>query len=379
MNTGVYVHIPFCSNKCPYCDFFSLSANAHLISRTIGSLVKEIELYATDRFLELETVYFGGGTPTILSVSEIDMLTSRIFKLFDSGDIKEMTIECNPETADRGKLSGLRKTGFNRISMGFQSLNDTALSLLGRRHDARMAINAFRAAADAGFENIGVDLMYGIPGENTRDFLHSLEGVISLEPESISLYGLTPKSGTQLGRLVANDTTRMPSDEAVCEQYYSASCMLDANGYMCYEVSNFARQGFECRHNLNYWKRKPYIGFGPSACSFTGETRRKNFADLEVYNNMIESGLLPVEQEEILSGREALFEIIYLALRTPDGLDLDFLENEVQVDAGELNDRISHLSRDNYLDVSDGRIAVNAGSRLLTDGLALEILDSIKS
>ncbi|MCL5986584.1 MAG: radical SAM family heme chaperone HemW [Actinobacteria bacterium] len=379
MNTGVYVHIPFCRSKCPYCDFFSLVADEDMISKAVNSLNKEIGLYARDRDFKVQTVYFGGGTPTVLSVYQIEMLVSSVFNSFDCSYLEEMTIECNPETADPKKLSQLRRTGFDRISIGFQSLNDSTLSLLGREHDARTAINSFRAAADAGFENIGVDLMYGIPGESTQDFLRSLEGAVSLEPRSISLYHLTSKSGTGLSKLIANNLIRMPSDKLVCEQYYSASRILDAHGYACYEVSNFARAGFECRHNLNYWRRRPYFGFGPSACSFTDRTRRKNFADLKVYNDAISKGLLPIEHEEDLSEREIIFEEVYLALRTAQGLDLSLLGNEPMIDIKELNSTISYLSENGYINLSGGRIAVNNKFRLLTDGLALEILDSIKS
>jgi len=378
MNAGVYVHIPFCRSKCNYCDFFSLIADEDEITRTVNSLIKEIGLCARDHEYRVQTVYFGGGTPTILSIYQIKMLVSSLFNSLDCSDLEEMTIECNPETVDPKKLSQLRRMGFNRISIGFQSLNDDALSLLGRRHDSRTAINSFRAAG-AGFENIGVDLIYGIPGESVQDFLRSLEDVISLEPKSISLYHLTPKAGTGLSKMIASSLVEMPSDEMVCEQYYSANYMLGAHGYVCYEVSNFARPGFECRHNLNYWRRRPYFGFGPSACSFNDRTRRKNFADLKVYNDAINKGLLPIEYEESLSEREIIFEEIYLALRTAEGLDLSMLGDEPMIDLEKLYGTVNYLSENGYLNVSDGRIAVGSKFRLLTDGLVLEILDSIKS
>jgi len=379
MNAGVYVHIPFCRSKCPYCDFFSLAADEDEITRTVNSLIKEIRLRAGDHDCSVKTVYFGGGTPTNLSIHQIRIIVSSLLNWLDCSDLEEMTIECNPETADLKKLSKLRRMGFDRISIGFQSLNNDALSLLGRRHDAGTAINSFRAAAGAGFENIGVDLIYGIPGESTQDFLRSLEDVISLGPGSISIYHLTPKAGTGLSGMIAGNLIEMSSDELVCEQYYSASHMLDVHGYVCYEVSNFAKPGFECKHNLNYWRRGPYIGFGPSACSFDGRTRHKNFADLRIYNDAVSKGLLPIEYEEYLSGREIIFEEVYLALRTAEGLDLYQLGDELMIDLEKLYRTVSYLSENGYLNVNDDRIAVGSKFRLLTDGLALEILDSIKS
>jgi oxygen-independent coproporphyrinogen-3 oxidase len=307
------------------------------------------------------------------------MLVSTLFNWFNCSDLEEMTVECNPETADLKKLSQLRRMGFDRISIGFQSLNNGALSLLGRRHDARTAINSFRAAAGAGFENIGVDLIYGIPGESTQDFLRTLEDVISLGPGSISIYYLTSKDGTGLSEMIAGNLIEMPSDELVCEQYYSASHMLDAHGYLCYEVSNFARSGFECKHNLNYWRRGPYVGFGPSACSFDGRKRHKNFTDLRIYNEIVSKGLLPIEYEECLSVREIIFEEVYLALRTTEGLGIYQLRDEPMIDLEKLYRTVSCLSENGYLNVSDDRIAVDSKFRLLTDGLVLEILDSIKS
>jgi len=378
MEAGIYLHIPFCRSKCTYCDFFSLSADEYEISNTVESLNREIGLHKGNHNYRVSTIYFGGGTPTAINVYHIEMLMSSILGSFECSEMKEITIECNPDTADQKKLTLMRRNGFNRISIGFQSLNNSSLILLGRRHDARTAADSFRAAADAGFNNISVDLIYGIPGENTRDFLRSLEEVILLGPENISLYHLTSKSDTQLSRMITGNILKMPSDEMVSEQYYSASHMLDACGYVCYEVSNFALPGYECRHNLNYWRRGHYIGIGPSACSFDGRTRSKNISNLSFYRDAVNRGLLPIEYKEHLSNKEKIYEEIFLSLRTAEGIDLREIENESIVDIEKLNYTINYLSENGYIDKNHSKITVKDKFRLITDSLTIEILDSIK-
>lgn len=265
---GIYIHIPFCDGKCPYCDFYSVAPDGQLKSDYCDALEREMERYAG---LRVETVYFGGGTPTLMGGELLSRLLDSVRRIFDVDTQAEITFEMNPRTADLEMLRILRESGFNRVSMGLQSGVDSELSALGRRHtlaDAQSAVADIRAA---GFDNLSLDLMLGIPGQTTESLVRSIERVCALEPEHISAYILKIEPGTPFAAI--SDSLDVADEDGQAELYTLAVAELERRGYLRYEISNFARNGRISRHNTRYWDCGEYLGFGPAAHSFFGGRR----------------------------------------------------------------------------------------------------------
>lgn len=345
---GIYIHVPFCVRKCFYCDFLSFPAGEEARERYISGLLREIRKESV-RYKEYEadSVFIGGGTPTVLSGEQIRRLMDGLKDGFSFGREPEVTIEANPGTVDIVKLESCREAGINRISIGAQSLSDKELALLGRVHSTEDFLEAYDLARKAGFRNINVDMMAALPGQRTEGYLDGLKRVIDLEPEHISAYSLIVEEGTPFHDWYGEDGKRrkgipahfpsqlpsqlpshlpshLPSEEEEREMYEKTGEVLEAGGYDRYEISNYAKPGYECRHNIGYWQRHDYAGFGLGAASMVANVRWKNSADMEKYLRCIEDGFGDAKEEQcVLSIKEQMEEFMFLGLRMTEGVGKD--------------------------------------------------------
>jgi oxygen-independent coproporphyrinogen-3 oxidase len=321
-NSGVsvYIHIPFCLKKCNYCDFVSFSHSIEGLTNYVSYLKKEIDIFFL-KFprakVHLRTLYLGGGTPSLLNVKLLLEIVDHLKKYFDFSTLIEFTIEANPETIKLENFRDFKEIGVNRVSIGGQSFNDATLRKLGRLHDSEKIYKSFELLRKCNFDNINLDLMFALPGENLGNILHSLSEAVKLEPEHISFYSLTVERGTKFYRV--RKSLEIPSNDDQAEQYKKGINFLQKNGYKQYEISNFAKKGYECAHNLSYWLSSAYAGFGVSAGSFISRRRRKNVVNLETYYRKIDSGKNPVGLKEHLIGKQQKGEYIIMCLRLNKG------------------------------------------------------------
>jgi len=321
---GLYVHVPFCRSKCPYCHFYS-TTSLGLIPDWLAAVKKEALLYQ-GLFSSFDTVYFGGGTPSLLSPAALGELVECFQNRFCLSEDCEITLEANPGDLDRETTRELRKTGINRLSLGVQSFSEEDLIFLGRRHRVPDAIQAIEVGRAAGFENLGMDLIFGLPGQTSAHWQKGLAFALSFEPEHISAYQLTPEEGTPLGKKVAQGRVRLWEEEESAQMFLETSRILESQGYLHYEVSNFARgEDRMSRHNRKYWQQVPYLGLGPSAHSFLNRRRWWNPASLEVYLDRLRGGQKPAAGEEVLSLDQLRMESLLLGFRNREGVAVDQL------------------------------------------------------
>jgi oxygen-independent coproporphyrinogen-3 oxidase len=319
---GLYIHIPFCYSKCPYCSFFSLTDKKDIEkSNYVVALKKEAGIYSK-KFPEIliESIYIGGGTPTVLSGKTIAGIVETCYKNFNINKNIEISIESNPVTFDTKKAEEILVAGVNRLSIGAQSFNDGLLKKIGRIHNKQEIIKSYRIARDAGIKNINIDLMFGIPDQNIRNFKKTLEEVIKLRPEHISLYGLTIEDNTPFQEKIEKGILKIPSDDIAYKMYHQAIKFFDYSGYEQYEISNFSLPGKRCFHNQIYWKNRQYLGLGVSSTSYLEKSRFKNVCDLKQYINLLKNNILPIESKEILPKKEEMSETIILNLRMMEGI-----------------------------------------------------------
>jgi putative oxygen-independent coproporphyrinogen III oxidase len=321
---GLYIHVPFCRGKCPYCDFAS-GTDLSLVADWLKAFKQEMGFYR-DFASRFDTLYLGGGTPSLLTADELAVLLESLRKQFEFSPDTEITLEANPDDLNPQVLKSYRKLGINRLSLGVQSYDDRELSFLGRRHDAAQALNALGWAREAGFANLGIDLMYGLPGQTVEQWQRSLDKALGFLPEHLSCYQLTMEAGTPLGRRQAEGRFQPLSEETEREFFLFTSRFLEERGYLHYEISNFAR-GLEnrSRHNRKYWNHTPYLGLGPAAHSYRGGRRWWNHRLLEEYCQSLRARKAPVAGEEVLTPEQARLEALYLGLRTRDGVTLSLI------------------------------------------------------
>jgi oxygen-independent coproporphyrinogen-3 oxidase len=321
---GLYIHVPFCRSKCPYCHFYS-TTSLGLIPDWLEAVKKEALLYQ-GLFSSFDTVYFGGGTPSLLSPAVLGELVEFFQNRFCLSEDCEITLEANPGDLDRETTRELRKTGLNRLSLGVQSFSEEDLMFLGRRHRVPEAVQAIEACRSAGFENLGIDLIFGLPGQTSVHWQKGLALALSFEPEHISTYQLTLEEGTPLGNGVAQGRVRLWGEEKSAQSYLETSRILESRGYLHYEVSNFARgENRISRHNRKYWQQVPYLGLGPSAHSFLNHRRWWNPASLEEYLDRLRGGQKPAAGEEVLSPDQMRMESLLLGFRNREGVAVDQL------------------------------------------------------
>lgn len=321
MILGLYIHIPFCRQKCLYCDFPSYSNMDHLYDDYIAALCREITGQGGSCLsYDVDTVYIGGGTPTLLTAEQLREVMTSVRKHFNITADAEISIEANPGTIDEYKLTCLKKYGINRISFGVQSFSDTLLKCLGRIHSSADAVSSVKIAQKVGFRNINVDLMYGLPNQTMKDLQESIETAARLEVEHLSIYGLKVEEQTPFAEMQARQQLNLPTDIVEEDMYDLATELAHKYGYIRYEISNYAKKGYTCRHNLKYWSYKPYLGVGAAAHSFLGTERLANTANVTEYIQMINKDNSAVKSREKLTISDAKAEFVFLALRTVDGL-----------------------------------------------------------
>ncbi len=326
--SAIYVHIPFCDHKCIYCDFYSIVTKDN-ISNYLGAITKEIINYAKE-FSDgqvYKSIFFGGGTPSLMEPDYLKDIINCIKNYYTVSDDAEVTIETNPGTVDKNKLSEFIKSGFNRISIGVQSFIDEELKFLTRIHDKDLAINTIENAASVGFENINLDLIFNLPGQSVKNWMYNLETAVKLPVKHISAYSLILEQGTILNKMVLDGRTTLQDSDYDAEIYNITMEFLNRNGFIQYEVSNYAKPGYECRHNKAYWQYKDYLSFGTSAHSFVNGKRWWNYSSLKQYIHNINNLGKAVANFEILTQEQMLNEYVMLALRS-DGLNMIKLEEK---------------------------------------------------
>jgi oxygen-independent coproporphyrinogen-3 oxidase len=322
---GLYIHVPFCRQACYYCDFH-FSTNTTYRPEMIASLVTEMRLQQAYLSGEpLETIYFGGGTPSLLDENELTAIVAAVRECFTVESDAEITVEANPDDLTTDKLKTLSRIGVNRLSIGIQSFHDAALTFFNRAHNAADSSRCLSDAREAGFTNISIDLIYGIPGQGDRIWRENIAKACSFSPEHISAYALTIEEKTVFGRRYARGQFTPTTEEQVATQFELLMEEMRGRGYEHYEISNFSRPGWRSRHNTSYWEQKPYLGIGPSAHSYDGRSRQHNVANNSLYINSIGAGKVPFERE-VLSRETLVNEYIMTRLRTSDGLDLSRLK-----------------------------------------------------
>jgi putative oxygen-independent coproporphyrinogen III oxidase len=347
MSAGLYVHIPFCLTRCGYCDFNAFAGLDHLRSRYVRALIREADLiapaWAGDTFV---SVFLGGGTPTTLDPSALRLLLGHARDRFDVAGDAEVTIEANPDTVDRASLAAILDAGYERLSIGAQSFDRAVLAALERVHDPTSVRRAFGDARAAGYRDVNLDLIYGAEGETLGSWERTLRETVDLGPEHVSAYALTIEPSTPLGRKVASGRASAPDPDGQADMFGLACELLGDAGYVHYEVSNWARPGYECRHNLGYWERRPYAGLGAGAHSFRDDRRWWNVRPPEEYLRLVERGELPVGGEERLEPSDAYLEEVFLRLRILEGIPSSWVDAgtaEPYLDAGLLEDRAGSL------------------------------------
>lgn len=322
---GVYLHIPFCKNKCAYCDFYSV-ATVQNKEQFVKAICKEIEL--RKKYLSndtVQTIYFGGGTPSMLDLKEIDQIINALNKNFTIEKNNEITLEANPDDLKKEYLRGLKSIGVNRLSLGIQSFIPEDLLLMRRRHTVNQAVNSVKTAQDQGFENISVDLIYGLPNLSMQNWQQNIEKAISLNIQHISAYHLTIEPKTLFYKYYQNGKINLPSENESLDQFNKLKELTAKNGFVHYEISNFAKDGSISLHNTNYWMDVKYLGLGPSAHSYNLTTREWNISNIRAYMDGIFQGR-PAKETEILSKNEKYNDFVITSLRTMWGLNTEKLE-----------------------------------------------------
>ena len=321
---GIYVHIPFCQAKCSYCGFVSQVGNEKMQQEYVAALCREITAAGGDfSAFSVDSLFFGGGTPTVLSTDALALILQTIRGNFRLSDDAEISIEANPGTVTAESLATLRRQGFNRLSLGVQSFDDKVLAMIGRVHRAEEAESAFRLARQAGFANIGLDLIYGLPQQTLTNWQATLERAIALNPDHLSAYGLKLEDGTPLDVAVADGSLPLPSEEDEEAMYDVLNEFLPLHGYQRYEIANYAKPGRQCRHNRKYWRSLPFRGFGLAAHSFDGTQRFANTADLGEYIERSQAGLGVETVRESLDEAVVIGEYVFTALRLTEGMRFD--------------------------------------------------------
>jgi oxygen-independent coproporphyrinogen-3 oxidase len=364
---GIYIHVPFCRAKCPYCDFYSIT-DPESISDYIEALLVELTLYR-QAGVYADSIYFGGGTPSVLAPRQVARVMDGIHACFSVAPEAETTLEVNPETVDQRKLARYREAGINRLNIGLQSLDDHSLNFLGRIHTAQKGVDTYHWARAAGFDNIGLDLIYGIPGQTREGWEKELAAVVSLRPDHLSCYTLTMEPGTAMTAQVESGRIQTLDEQTVGDLFVFTAAYLNRSGYRQYEVSNFARLTAadtvdrRSRHNRKYWTLAPYLGFGPAAHSFRDHTRWWNHRSLDTYLAALKAGRRPVAETEILSREQQIIEFVYLGLRQTDGIDTaDFRVRFKEAFTQRFGSQVSKLVREGLVERSSGRVRVTPGA-----------------
>ena len=372
---GIYIHIPFCRSKCDYCDFYSLAGRDDRMDqyqKALLSHIKETAPLAQD--FPVDTIYIGGGTPSYYGAKRLKELLGVIRKLYKVEKDAEVTVECNPDSVDVKSLKILHKAGVNRLSMGMQSANACELERIHRIHTPQQVNEAATAARKAGFTNLSLDLIYGLPGQTMDSWKTTVEHALSLIPQHLSCYGLKVEEGTPLAARVAQGEV-LPDDDQQADLYLWTVGRLERAGYPQYEISNFAKPGFASRHNLRYWLTQPYIGFGPGAHSDFGGRRYSFVRDLDAYIQGVLQGGDIIDESEIIPKRERCGEYLMLRLRTVQGINEQEYRSTYFMDFAPLQARLEQFRAQGWAEQTDGRWHFTPKGFLLSNQLIGDLLE----
>ncbi|MDO8550493.1 MAG: radical SAM family heme chaperone HemW [Ignavibacteria bacterium] len=374
-DSALYIHIPFCDHKCIYCDFYSIITTDN-INPFLISIKKEInfysEIYSNDRYFT--SIYFGGGTPSLMEAGYIEEIINHLKAKFSVSEDAEITLETNPGTVNEQKLKSFLKAGINRISIGIQSFNDDELKFLTRIHNSETAIKTILNAQDAGFENISADLIFNLPGQTKDKWLDNLKTITRLPVKHISAYSLILERGTILNKMVLDGKIKMQNDDYDAELYELTMDLMESNGFYQYEVSNFAKPGFECIHNKAYWEYRDYLSFGPSAHSFVDGKRWWNFSSLKRYISEIENNNCAAACSEIINQVQMFDEYVMLALRSR-GLDITDLKSRFGEKWIKSKQKyFSQLQQNNLIALRENKIQLTKNGYSLCDEILSNIL-----
>jgi oxygen-independent coproporphyrinogen-3 oxidase len=362
---ALYLHIPFCRRKCSYCSFVSYQNREADIATYVEALKMELSLRISGR--HLRTIYFGGGTPSLLSIEQLTDILSAIRRLCDIDEEAEITMEANPGTVSMPYLSALRKLGINRLSLGIQSLNSRELATLGRIHTVEEAREAVTLSRHAGFTNFNIDLIYGLPGQALPDWQYTLHEVLKLNPEHLSLYPLTLEGNEPMSKAIERGELPVTDADMAAEHYELAEDILAEHGYQHYEISNWAKISCECRHNLVYWQQLPYIGVGVAAHSYLNGHRLANTSDLDRYINAFQDKTIPPSEiDEEINPELQCSEAIILGLRLGQGINLDSINNRFSIDLlSRFTEQVSTLTSLGLLECAGRHLRLTRRGRLL--------------
>lgn len=371
---GIYIHIPFCAKRCTYCDFYTEVA-PKLIPVLVDSIVKELNV--RKNYLQNETIntiYFGGGTPSILNPEEFSKIFETIFSIYSVDKNAEITFEANPDDLTVVFFDSIKTLPFNRISIGIQSFDDDDLKRINRRHSAKQAVEAVKNAQNAGFTNISIDLIYGLPFQTIEKWNRQLETALSLNIQHVSAYGLTYEEGTELWKQRENGTVKPVIDETMNEMYLLLVNKMKENGFEAYEISNFAIRNFRSRHNSSYWKQDMYLGVGPSAHSYDLNSRQWNIASITKYISALKNNTTFFEKEE-LTLFDRYNDYVMVSLRTLEGIDLVFLEKKFGIElATYCFVNIQSYIENNYVIHSDKKLSLTLEGIMISNQILIQLM-----
>ena len=379
----LYIHVPFCRAKCRYCSFYSVPADPDgaMVSDYVRTLLVEITLWG-ERLgkIRLETIFFGGGTPSLLPSGAVGAILDRVRKVFAVSRNAEISLEANPDSfLAIGYAHEIAATGVTRLSLGVQSLDDKQLLLLGRPHTQRQALAAYDAARAAGIASVGMDLIWALPRQRSRDWLRELTRVVSMLPDHLSCYGLTVEEGTPLSLDCAAGEIHLPPEKEQATMYLDGAAYLESQGLLQYEISNFARMGFQCRHNLGYWEGQPYLGLGPAATSTVQGVRWTNACSLGDWSDLVRSGAL-AKGAEPLTERNRIMESVMLRLRTVRGLRVKAYKELTGRDFLKDNKHLLRLLHQNgLLRIRGGYVSLTRNGMLVSDSILTHLFESVET
>lgn len=370
---GLYVHIPFCKKKCFYCDFNSYENCENLVDSYIEALIRELSMYTDKGEYQFKTIFIGGGTPTLINSYLIRKIIENVRPFIQSD--AEISIECNPGTADNIKMKHYFDLGINRISIGLQAWQDSILRRIGRIHTKDEFLYTLYNAKKAGFKNINIDLMFSLPYQSKEEWEETLREVIKLDVEHISCYSLKLEEGTKLYELYKNGIIDIPNDETDRDMYKRAIEILEKNDFYQYEISNFSKPNFECKHNLIYWKNEEYIGVGTGSHSKIDNRRFWNCPNINQYIKSLDEGVLPQSGEEFVSKDESMWETIILGLRLNRGINIDSFEKKYNIDfINKYGKKVESLISENLVTMENGRIFLTPKGRDLSNKVFIDLM-----
>lgn len=372
---GLYIHIPFCTSKCRYCDFYSVKYNSTIFKDFLSSLYKEISIYGKILSVKrVKTIYFGGGTPSLVEPEKLEDIINKLTSSFKIDEKAEITLECNPSSLKKNKIKEYKKIGVNRLSLGIQSFCDQELRLLGRIHTSKEARKVIDWVKDI-YSNFNIDLIFAIPGQNMKDWKENLKFALSYNPPHLSLYNLQIEEDTPLQIMVNKGEIKPVDNEIDASMYIYATNKLKEEGYSQYEISNFSHSSFFSRHNMIYWKYEPYIGLGPSAHSFTGQQRFYNYSDVKKYIGMLSLNKLPISNIINLTKREKMAEMMFMGLRLLQGVSLTDFRKRFKVELKEVyEEELNKLTEKGLVNINNDKVKLTEKGLLFGNEVFAEFL-----